>query len=62
MECRTNEAGYLALKRLNESRNLLFELKDLVNDLLKVYFPSVIVIQISYVLSSSSSRLAQSRT
>lgn len=39
MECRTNEAGYLALKRLNESGDLLFELKDLVNDLLKVCFP-----------------------
>lgn len=36
MECRSNEAGYLALKRLNDSGDLLFELKDLVNDLLKV--------------------------
>ncbi|KAF8583350.1 hypothetical protein K439DRAFT_1634534 [Ramaria rubella] len=37
MECRTNEAGYLALKRLDDAGDLLFELRDLVNDLLKLF-------------------------
>lgn len=37
MECRTNEAGYTALKTLDGAGDLLFELKDLVHDLLKVF-------------------------
>lgn len=36
MECRTNEAAYLALKILDEAGNLLYSLRDLVHDLLKV--------------------------
>lgn len=35
MECRTNEAGYLALKKLDLAGDLLFDLRDLVHDLLK---------------------------
>ncbi|GJJ15656.1 hypothetical protein Clacol_009934 [Clathrus columnatus] len=37
MECRSNEAGYLALKALEALNELRFSLKDLVNDLLQLF-------------------------
>lgn len=38
MECRSNVPAYVALKKLEASGELLFRLKDLVNDLLKVSY------------------------
>jgi len=37
MECRINDAGYIALKRLDADGTLLFTLKDLVNDLSELF-------------------------
>jgi hypothetical protein len=64
MECRVNDAGYIALKQLDADGALLFNLKDLVNDLLQVsLFMSPIFIGKFLHLSrvSSSSRPVQSR-
>lgn len=36
MEAKTNESAYKALKKLDESGDLLFELGGLVEDLIKV--------------------------
>ena len=37
MEAKTNESAYKALKKLDESGDLLFELSTLVEELIKVY-------------------------
>lgn len=39
MEAKTNESAYKALKKLDESGDLLFELSTLVEELIKVYNP-----------------------
>jgi len=40
MEAKANESAYKALKKLDESGDLLFELSTLVEELIKVYKPS----------------------
>ncbi|KAF8513762.1 hypothetical protein JB92DRAFT_3116073 [Gautieria morchelliformis] len=54
MECRSNEAGYLALKGLDDSGDLLFELKDLINDLLKLFLKTRSVTNPNTVLTIQS--------
>ncbi|KIJ54821.1 hypothetical protein M422DRAFT_221215 [Sphaerobolus stellatus SS14] len=70
MECRTNFAAYVALKKLEAAGDLLFSMKDLVHDLLRLFLrtrsiihpPTVLTIQELYrdfspTYSSSSPRL-----
>jgi len=40
MEAKANESAYKALKKLDESGDLLFELSTLVEELIKVHKPS----------------------
>lgn len=50
MECRTNEAAYLALKILDEAGNLLYSLRDLVHDLLKLFLKTRSITSSSTIL------------
>ena len=54
MEAKTNESAYKALKRLDESGDLLFELSGLIEELIKVIaFPVMSDSQLIRLFSSS---------
>lgn len=53
MEAKTNESAYKALKKLDESGDLLFELSTLVEELIKVYDPSPLTDRLTNLYSQS---------